>query len=276
MAEEVGVPILETAEKLRVTEQEIRADIYEGVVDWVKTDCISQFKDIYPGKGLNRDIAMANHAKNLAQALFIISKADDPTRAKYENELVKALTDRTNPKSLVNSCGIKNQYDVESFMIGVVSVLTALHLIEQKWPGIFDDANISQVITKPEMDVRDKIDLQIVFKGKQRGKINLIQLKSANYPCVRIEEITEPKEYFGDISKSDSEKILQRRQQLENINPQDDVRAYAMIVPNISQRSVGNIFGKLKHNHEGDEISRLFGVYANNVGFYPGVKKSEI
>jgi len=209
-------------------------------------------------KGLTRDIELADLSAKLAIALYPISRELD-TAKKYDKRLTEALE------------------EMRTELVGPISILTIADLILGCRPELKERlTSLEGIVAQGKVDVKSKVDLIFNFgtrDEKGREILHLAQLKGIREDDVRIARIhpEDKRDYLGEVSWEDAEKILQYAEWLRYEKKDSVVRSYVILVPAHDAEAVNNIYGIIRKDRR--NLLSAFNQEATREGFLPPKKE---
>lgn len=233
-------------------------DFHRVLADWVGSEYRQSLADLLAGRGLNRDIALADLGAGLTRSLHLFIK--DNVWRDWNERLVETVFG-AGENSVVNCLGRGRMREVEAQLVGPISVLTFADLTRGAKPDV-PALNLSEVLAPGWMDAKDKVDIKLEgSKGR-----SLIQLKSIREDDVRIERVIPGEvrnDYFGVVMKRDAIKLLEKAQKF-------GAKAFVVLVPQYDTASVRNIWGIIRRgNTLGADVAALFAEEAEKFKLLP-------
>lgn len=254
-----NLDVMETLVAEGNIEAEMRMDWEVELLKWLdeeKKDFSTAIDLINSPTQQKREDKMVKVQNRLTRILWCFDKLNmppvdvDPSTPEYEEAMSRRykmeeavrgkIFDKSNPNSWVNVKGEKAADENAKQLYGVVSTLTFLRLMSEVDKN-FSHIRPSQLISLPEVDIHNKVDLKWV----QGDLTVLIQLKSGE---LHIDEI--PRYEESGVVSSNSSLITSldesRMRQYADKQQTTEVKIFAVRVPSFGNGREGavNMFGE--------------------------------
>lgn len=274
------------AEEMSSQERE-KTGVYGEMQNWIRNEFRERIKELIPTKEFRKHEAAAKLSRDLACRLYLFVQGRNMQNLEdlrfldfWNRELEVDLFDVANRDSVVNCRREKWKKEIRESLVGPISGLTLIDLIKSVNPKLSGRLGMSEVITKADVDVRNKVDFVFRFEdtnpmADDREIVRLVQLKSTPDPektaVWRIDPENVREEILKHVSHGDIRKMFKKARQLEEYSKKDiDAQVYLIVVPKYGRDSgVGNVFGIIDNLRIRDRAIAHFRKDARVSGFLP-------